>query len=151
MIIMVDPFTFDVHRNNDSLDIVLSSTMAHIDKVDALVKKLLKDHGLEHHSFAVRVVMREGLTNSVRHAHSHDPAKLICFKLTIENNKLTMTIEDQGEGFDWRQALSRASRETPEGALRDHGRGVLIMDDYFDTWAYNEKGNVLTLEKNISS
>lgn len=151
MITMVDPFTFDVHRNKDSLDIVLSSNMAFIDKADALVKKLMKDHGLDQHSFAVRVVMREGLTNSVRHAHSHDPEKLIRFKLTIENNKLTMTIEDQGEGFDWRNVLAGASRETPEGSLKDHGRGFLIMDDYFDTWAYNEKGNVLTLEKNISS
>jgi serine/threonine-protein kinase RsbW len=151
MLNMVDPFTFDVHRNEDSLDIVLSSTMAYIDKADTLVKKLLKDHGLERHSFAVRVVMREGLTNSVRHAHSHDPEKLIRFKLSIENDKLIMTIEDQGEGFDWRQILSKATRETAEGSLKDHGRGVLIMDDYFDTWAYNEKGNVLTLEKNISS
>lgn len=151
MLNMVDPLTFDVHRSKDSLDIVLSSTMAYIDKADTLVKKLLKDHGLERHSFAVRVVMREGLTNSVRHAHSHDPAKLIRFKLTIENNKLIMTIEDQGEGFDWRQVLSGASRETAEGSLIDHGRGVLIMDDYFDTWGYNEKGNILTLEKNISS
>ncbi len=150
MIIMADPLTFDVHRKIDSLDIVLSSTMDYIDRADKLVKAIMDENGLGKHAFAVRVVMREGLTNSVRHGHNHDPGKLIRFNLTIKNNTLTMVIEDQGEGFDWREALAGASRETPEGSLKDHGRGFLIMGDYFDTWAYNDKGNVLTLVKNIS-
>jgi serine/threonine-protein kinase RsbW len=148
---MAEPLTFDVRKNKDGIDIVLSSTMDCIDKADAVVKRFLEDMELDHHSFAVRVVMREGLTNSVRHAHRLDPGKLIRFRLKIQGEKLTMIIEDQGEGFDWRSAFKVAAPETTNGSLLDHGRGFLIMNDYFDRWVYNEKGNVLTLEKNISS
>lgn len=148
---MAESLTFDVQRENDHLDIVMSSTMDYIDQADNLVKTFLKDNNLERYSFAVRVVMREGLTNSVRHAHGHDWKKLIRFRVDLNNGKLIMTIEDQGTGFDWRAVVARATRETPEGLLKDHGRGFLIMDDYFDAWMYNEKGNILTLEKNISS
>ncbi len=148
---MDENLTFDVKREKDHLDIVMSSTMDYIDQADSQVKTFLKDNDLERYSFAVRVVMREGLTNSVRHAHGHDWKKLILFQLALNSGKLIMTIEDQGQGFNWRAAVAKATRETPEGLLRDHGRGFLIMDDYFDTWMYNEKGNILTLEKNISS
>ena len=143
--------TFDVSREKQSLDILLSSTMECIDMVDDMVKKFMEGHGLMQHAFAVRVVMREGLTNSVRHGHDLDSEKLIHFNLTINDEKLIMVIEDQGHGFDWRKVRASSSRQQGEGSLRDHGRGFLIMDDYFDSWAYNEKGNILTLEKNISS
>ena len=149
---MTNSKTFDVSRGPDSLSIVLSSTMDNIDRTDALVKNLLYAHGLENFAFAVRVVLREGLTNSVRHGNKSRADKLIHFNLEISDDILTMVIEDQGDGFDWRTirkqcAKSQAQTTNPS----DHGRGVLIMSDYFDSYTYNEKGNKVILEKNISS
>lgn len=148
---MAHSLTFTVSTGPDSLDIVFSSTMENIDRVDALVKQMLAERGLEKYAFAVRVVMREGLTNSVRHGHKHRAEKLIRFALSIRNDRLIMSIEDQGAGFDWK-ALRKEKRLFPkQGELEDHGRGFMIMDDYFDVCTYNEKGNCLILEKNISS
>ncbi|GAB6095808.1 hypothetical protein JCM14469_20610 [Desulfatiferula olefinivorans] len=148
---MAQTQTFDVFTGPDSLTIELNSTMENIDRVDALVKTFLADRGLARHAFAVRVVMREGLTNSVRHGHKHRPDKLIRFELSLSPERLIMVIEDQGEGFDWRTVRRDNLRKNDDDALTDHGRGFLIMDDYFDVCAYNEKGNRLILEKNISS
>lgn len=143
--------TFDVSCEPDSLSIVLSSTMECIDRVDTIVKNMMHDKGLAIHSFAVRVVMREGLTNSVRHGHKHDPDKLIRFNLKISGSILTMIIEDQGEGFDWRAIMGKDRIDSRNESPTDHGRGFFIMDDYFDTCDFNEKGNILILGKNISS
>lgn len=148
---MAESPTFDVQQKTDRLDIVLSSSMDLIDRADSIVKHVMNDHGLGRLGFAVRVVMREGLTNAVRHGHHHDPAKLIHFHLAFGKDRLTMVIADQGDGFDWKTAMARATVENSDGTLRDHGRGFLIMGEYFDTWAYNEKGNVLTLVKHLSS
>ena len=150
MIPMVDSLTFDVQQKKDRLDIVLSSTMELIDRADRIVKHVMNEQGLGRFAFAVRVVMREGLTNAVRHGHHHDPTQRIHFHLTFGKDRLTMVVEDQGEGFDWKTALAQASLENNDGTLKDHGRGFLIMSDYFDTWTYNEKGNVLTLVKHLS-
>ena len=148
---MVDPLTFDVSHGQNGLTIVLSSTMEMIDRADGLVKTLLEDRGLAKHAFAVRVVMREGLTNSVRHAHKKDPFKLIRFNLRIKKDTLTMVIEDQGDGFDWKTIKAGSRSFLSADFQKDHGRGFLIMGDYFDSCNYNDKGNILTLEKNIST
>lgn len=143
--------TFDVSKETDGLSIVLSSTMENIDRTDALVKNLLQDKGLEPYGFAVRVVLREGLTNSVRHGNKNKAEKLIRFDISISNNVLTMTIEDEGDGFDWKTMQKKCrSRNLPK-TPSDHGRGILIMGDYFDTYTYNEKGNKVILEKHIST
>lgn len=148
---MTDDTIFNVSIGPSSLSVVLNSTMDNIDRVDALVKQMLAEHGLEKHSFSIRVVMREGLTNSVRHGNKQDPGKVIRFDIRITGNTLTIVIEDQGEGFDWRamQKAKRFGKDNEKPA--DHGRGFLIMDDYFDACGFNEKGNILILEKNISS
>lgn len=148
---MTHSLTFDVSFNPDGLSIVLSSTMEFIDRVDTLVKTLLEERGLDKHSFAVRVVLREGLTNAVRHGHKYIPDHLIRFDLNISGTLLTMTIEDQGDGFDWRELRNSKKDESQKSIPADHGRGYLIMGDYFDTCDYNEKGNILILKKNISS
>lgn len=148
---MAQSQTFDVSSGPNGLTVEFSSTMENIDRIDVLVKQLLTDRGLDKHAFAVRVVMREGLTNSVRHGHKHRPDKLIRFELALSPERLTMIIEDQGEGFDWRTVQQKNRKKSHSTALMDHGRGFLIMDDYFDVCDYNEKGNRLILEKNISS
>lgn len=148
---MTDFMTFDVSKGRDSLSIVLSSTMENIDRADALVKNLLQEKGLEKHAFAVRVVLREGLTNSVRHGNKNNADKLINFDLSVTEHRLTMTIEDQGEGFDWKSMKEKCQSRSQPNTPSDHGRGIPIMGDYFDTYSYNEKGNKVILEKNISS
>lgn len=148
---MTNPLTFDVIRKPSALTIYFSSTMGNIDNVDTEVKKLLGEKGLNRHSFAIRVVMREGLTNSVRHAHNYNPEKIIRFEVKIENSTLTMTIEDQGEGFDWRSYRRSINPDSGISKPQDHGRGFPIMEDYVDEYWYNEKGNILILKKDISS
>lgn len=148
---MTDMTTFDVSTGPGNVSIVLSSTMENIDRTDTLVKNLLHDQGLERHAFAVRVVLREGLTNSVRHGNKNNPEKLIRFNLKISKNTLTMTIEDQGEGFDWKSMQEECKIKSQSKTPSDHGRGVLIMTDYFDTYTYNQKGNKVILEKYISA
>ena len=143
--------TFNVSKGTSSLSIVLSSTMENIDRTDALVKNLLLQNDLDRYAFAVRVVLREGLTNSVRHGNKNKAEKLINFNLNISKDKLTMIIEDQGDGFDWKTLQKKCKSKTQSKTPSDHGRGILIMGDYFDKHTYNDKGNKVILEKNISS
>lgn len=148
---MTAKLTFNVSRQRNNLAIFFSSTMEFIDRVDDEIKTFLNDVGLTEYLFAVRVVMREGLTNSVRHAHHYNPDMYIKFALTINETTLTMIIEDQGEGFDWKAYRKNSCNDPGVSPPRDHGRGFPIMEDYFDEYWYNEKGNILTLKKNISS
>lgn len=148
---MSENYMFDVTRDSEKLTICFSSIMAFVDRAAEETKALLCEAGLQKHAFAVIVALREGLTNAVRHAHRSDPAKIVRLCVTLQPDKLLMVIEDQGPGFDWKAAKEKARSHGNESVLCDHGMGFTIMENYFEEFWYNKKGNKLTLLKHISA
>ncbi len=139
---------FEEIASRDKLHIRFSSFMGNIDEVCKRVTLFLesKQEGIAPHLFSINLVLREGLTNAVRHGNQNDPKKLVDFQLEIAGGKfILLKIEDQGEGFDWKKQQSAG---LPGDA--DHGRGIPIMETYFTRYSYNKKGNLLYLEKTIS-
>lgn len=139
---------FEVLKAPESIKIIFSSTMENIDKVCNQATEFLELNlaDIKPALFSINLVIREGLTNAVRHGNVNDSSKTVQFLLTIvEKQLIRIRIEDQGNGFDWKK---QQEEELPEDL--DHGRGIIIMKTYFTRYSYNEKGNVLTLEKNIT-
>lgn len=140
---------FDVFKTEDSIRFDFSSTMKHIDAVCEEANRYLCSavDGIEKELFIINLVIREGLTNAVRHGNTNDPGKIVRFELSIINKeKIKMMIEDEGDGFDWREQRNETLADDQE-----HGRGIIIMGTYFSRYSYNEKGNILYLEKIIAS
>lgn len=138
---------FETSKTEDSIEFTFSSTMENIDLVCAQVTDFLRSgiNDVEQHIFPINLVLREGLTNAIRHGNSNNPEKIVkCLLEICDGSRLLMTIEDQGDGFDWEK---QQSAELP--GSDDHGRGIIIMDTYFSRYSYNEKGNILYLEKDF--
>ncbi len=137
---------FDVLQQTDSISFIFSSTMENIDNVCEKTLSYLRSEicDIKRHLFSINLVIREALTNAVRHGNESDSRKKVQFVLTIVQNKsIKLTIEDEGDGFDWRKQFNK---DFPEDD--DHGRGTIIMSTYFNHYSYNDKGNILYLEKN---
>jgi len=138
---------YEFREDGDRVFIRFSSAMGHIDTACAAVLLYLRSKGPKFfpHLFAVNLGMREAMANAVRHGNKYDAGKLVCMELDISQDPwLRMTISDQGAGFEWIQVQDNVA---PDEA--DHGRGMSIMKTYFDRFSYNEKGNILYLEKQI--
>ena len=133
---------FDIRRAPEALLITFSSTLENIDRADRLTHQFLEENGAEHHSFATRLGLREGLTNAVIHAHGMDPEKIVKYEIRRDGQTLVVEIEDEGEGFDWMGASGIQPDITDE-----HGRGMSIMTHYFSEFRYNASGTKLTLVK----
>jgi serine/threonine-protein kinase RsbW len=139
---------FDVFKGKDFIRFDFSSTMKNIDAVCEQTGQYLRSTvaGIEKHLFPIHLVIREGLTNAVRHGNVGDPGKIVRFELSIINKEMIkMMIEDEGKGFDWRGQRNKILEDDQE-----HGRGIIIMGTYFSSCSYNEKGNILFLEKIIT-
>ncbi len=158
---------FDIHETAESITIIFSSTMENIDRTcDEALKflvRIFKDHICQYgenirgedsecydcfksHLFAIQLVMREGLTNAVRHGNSLNASKTVTCSVKINSDLLLrMEIEDQGDGFNWREE----QRFKTIDETSDHGRGLMIMEQYFSKYWYNESGNKLMLEKSV--
>ncbi|GAB7141322.1 hypothetical protein RsTz2092_12940 [Deferribacterales bacterium RsTz2092] len=57
--------------------------------------------------------------------------------------ELTLTIRDDGDGFDAKNVQSRPQ----DNLLLLYGRGIIIAKSFFDEVTHSEKGNVVTLRK----
>ncbi len=136
---------FELSEEPSSLDMKFSSVMSNIDMADSAVRKFLAARGLVSHSFAVCLVIREALTNAVRHGNRMDMDKLVDCRIYIEKDFIVLDITDQGEGFSWKELISSESSDP----LKESGRGLAIIKLYFSAWSFNEKGNRLILRKKI--
>ena len=138
---------FTVENEEGGVCFTFSSTLDNIDKViiEAIDHLYSISAGIKEHAFAINLVLREGLTNAIRHGNQSDNSKTVRLWLGVhEDRLLKLVIEDQGDGFDWK---GRQNAKLEEDA--EHGRGIIIMDTYFTRYSYNDKGNILSLEKDL--
>jgi anti-sigma regulatory factor (Ser/Thr protein kinase) len=61
----------------------------------------------------------------------------------IGQQKSSITIRDEGEGFDWK---ARWAREGEDGLEELHGRGIVMAQHYLSRLSYNDRGNEVILE-----
>jgi serine/threonine-protein kinase RsbW len=140
---------YDQTETPDTLRIAFGTDMHAIDRVCGAATEFLSSRvpGAGPHLFAVNLILREGLTNAVRHGNRSDPRKLVTVILFLESpGLLTVTIEDQGAGFAWKEVRG----ELPEPDA-DHGRGLAIIAAYCSGFHFNDAGNILTFRKDLSS
>ncbi len=84
---------------------------------------------------------------ALKEQENNPSSKSIHVKLDITSASINVIIGDEGDGFDWKNKLHTQIG----GPLISSGRGTLLMNAYFDSLEYNEKGNEATLRKNKSS
>ena len=97
--------------------------------------------------FAIELVLEETLANAVKHGNGSDPSKAVRFDFKMNNHKIYVRVEDEGEGFDL-HAL--ADPREPENQMIASGRGVLLVQHFTTHVKWNERGNVIEFEKERS-
>lgn len=137
---------FQVVKDNFTLEIIFSSTLDNIDRACEVIQEFLDALGLNEHVFGFLLVTREAVLNAVIHGNRRDKSLVSKVGLKLEDDKAVITVEDQGRGWSWNSKDVRL----PDSD-KTSGRGLFIIDRYTDKFYYNDKGNVLTMEKNFAS
>ena len=135
---------FKASQGSSSFDMCFCSTLEKIDQADQEMTSFLSRMGLQAEAFGIRLAMREGLLNSIKHGNSAEGHKIVTCKLRLEDNHLVMEIEDEGPGFDWRAYMGKKAAPTSHS-----GRGLTIIKTYCEHLEFNVKGNRLILRKKI--
>ena len=137
-------FQFEGHQ--DSIDQGLSLG-------GALIAKLPLT---EQERNALHSALKEGVDNAVRHGNSARPDRRVTVNYVVEPRRVTMLVEDEGEGFDHefflgqieeKDAFDRAKERMREGGRG--GLGILLMHRCSDRLEYLGKGNVVRIEKRL--
>ena len=121
-----------------------SSSLALLDRAVAEVVAFATSRNASGNLFDLKLLLREALLNAVIHGNGSDPLRQVILEATASEGRLTLGVEDQGEGFDWRERLAN-----PPSPVATSGRGLTILTLYADDLRFNAAGNRITLTKII--
>jgi serine/threonine-protein kinase RsbW len=131
---------FEVSRAPGNLTVFLSPKLRYIDRAGEETERFLEESGAGVSPFGVLLIMREALTNAVLYGSRHEEDSRVRYSLILDAGTLTMEVEDDGDGFDWKSRTAEVPDITSES-----GRGMAIMSVYAAGFRYNEKGNRLAV------
>jgi serine/threonine-protein kinase RsbW len=94
--------------------------------------------------FGVRLALEEALVNAIKHGNRMDPTKQVYIACKLSDQKITVVIEDQGDGF----RLDEVPDPTEDENLdKPGGRGIMLIRSFMTSIEYNDKGNRMTMSK----
>jgi anti-sigma regulatory factor (Ser/Thr protein kinase) len=82
------------------------------------------------------LIIDEALTNAMEHGNHWDPCKHIDVKITKTNEYISVSIKDEGTGFN----INQYSENDAEPNLNPRGRGIQIIK-HFCRPKWNNTGN----------
>lgn len=92
--------------------------------------------------FAVRLALEEAVANAFKHGHRDLPEAHVEITWRIGPERISMTVRDQGPGFEPSEVPDPT---TPETLELPTGRGLMLMKAYMTSVEYNRHGNLVTL------
>lgn len=130
----------------------------HLDRIYVLIEELLaKTELAEDHRVAFHCAVREAIDNSRRHGYADVNAGVIDLLYVLDREKITITVEDDGPGFDYEAMQAEASLAAPvEQARKRHrmgkmgGLGINLMMRCCDKLEYIAPGNIVKLTKYLT-
>jgi len=92
----------------------------------------------------ISICVDELLNNALMHGNDLDENRRIFIQMDFDQEKAMISVEDQGEGFDYRKVVSEFTDNADTLPTR---RGLFIVHYLMDEVMFNEKGNKVTMVK----
>ena len=122
-------------------------------KLDSLreVEKLVDEVSMECHLSSakygnVMIATMEAANNAILHGNKLNAEKDVFINFSWSPQKLTLTVTDQGRGFDFAKIPDPTS---PENVEKVNGRGVFFMERLSDQISFKDKGRRVSLTFNL--
>jgi anti-sigma regulatory factor (Ser/Thr protein kinase) len=127
----------------------------YIEQANDLVARLIDQASIEDEkAAALSVAFREAVDNAARHGNKNQEHKVVDAIYLLDRQKVTVTVEDEGEGFDTELYLTRGIQGNAVAAARERnqagrvgGLGIMLMLKCLDDLEYNYVGNLVKLTK----
>ncbi len=127
------------------ISLTLSSSMQLIYLLDTVISDILKEMKFDEETQEhVNLAVIEAGTNAIKHGNKEEIDKTATFEFIIDEEKLTIIVTDEGEGFEREKV---ANPLEPENLLKDSGRGLFLMETCMDEVTYSENGTIVKMVK----
>lgn len=129
--------------------ISFASKSENIALVEKLINQVCETHKIsEDHYGNMLVALTEAVNNAIFHGNKSNPGKKIDVWLLSSEKRISFTVRDQGDGFDF---LGLPDPTNPENLEKPNGRGVFLMRHLADNVEFTDNGSTVRLDFNISA
>jgi anti-sigma regulatory factor (Ser/Thr protein kinase) len=132
-------------KHNEPVYLQFISYCEEMDRAISVVLSAMDSLGYIDESIRkMKIILTELFANAIYHGNKGDHSKKVIVGHTIDKKKVTISIMDEGDGFD----PSKIPDPTlPENLAKDCGRGIYIVRNFADKLEFNGKGNRVTIIK----
>jgi serine/threonine-protein kinase RsbW len=136
----------------ETVERLMDSTLDSVDQAEELTSAAAQRAGFEEEDLMkMGMAIREAMVNAVVHGNQYNLNKRVRFSISVTQDRFTITIADEGSGFDFSHIPDPLA---PENLLRTSGRGIFLMRSFMDAvdLRHLESGGTeVTLVKNVES
>ncbi|HET7435033.1 MAG TPA: ATP-binding protein [Thermoanaerobaculia bacterium] len=138
--------------DTERIDITISSRFENIELVQVIAEHLCENAGVdEDGSHWIGMAVREAVANAIKHGNKLDVRKKVNATFELQDGvDLTISISDQGEGFDPEKVSDPLN---PQNLMKTSGRGIFYMKTFMDqvNYSFNAGGGTsLVMRKNLA-
>lgn len=124
-------------------EIILDSTFEEVERLEDYVNELQEWADFNDEEYArIMLTLSEAATNAIVHGNKENPQKKVIIRCKLIDNKLVISVKDEGAGFD-PSNLPDPLKE--ENLLNVGGRGVYLIQEYADELKFEENGTKLIM------
>ncbi len=121
----------------------IESKMANLRVIENAIDEITNIAGIKQDDYGkILVATLEAVNNAITHGNKADPLKMVDVEIKFEDPNISITVTDEGHGFD---PTTIPDPTKPENIEELSGRGVFLMTKLADSISFNEKGNSVTM------
>lgn len=123
------------------------SKIDNLSYVEKMIDDIASDFKLTSEVYGnILVATVEAVNNAIIHGNKLDGSKKVNINFSIEDNKLRISIKDEGPGFDYENIPDPTA---PENIEKPHGRGIFLMKHLVDEWEFKNNGSQVDFVFNL--
>lgn len=114
----------------ETVDQFLDSSLDSVDSAEQLVLDVARKAGFQEEDLhKIGMAVRESMVNAVVHGNQYSAHKKVRVSVSKGQDRLTVTISDQGKGFELETLPDPLSEDN---LLRNSGRGIFLIRAFMD-------------------
>jgi len=123
--------------------LVLQSDLSKMGEVDAFVEGVMQHFGIKEDFFGVMSVpLIECVKNAIIHGNKMDATKPLVIDFQIKESKLSFTITDEGQGFDYENCLKTCETDSEK-------KGLFLLSKLAEDVTFLKNGSQVSYKMNV--
>ena len=124
-------------------ELIIESKTDSLHLVEKFVDDFSTANNIAHDVYGnILIAAMEAANNAITHGNKLIESKKVALNFTIEDNKIILTVNDEGPGFDHKNIPDPTS---PENIENMSGRGVFLMSKLSDKIDFEQNGSCVKM------